>query len=258
MDQVKSNENEELNLLKQQYTDMYIYLEQKNQESLKYYNEIQRLNLVISEVNTELQIAKNLSINLNEQYDNLVKEFQLEQNMVDDLNQQTYELNNTLMNTTSAIAAQVANIKTENIDFDQEETFGTDTEIKTQVQNLLTKETIKKEPVEEEEETNFDEQKRVELLKLEENNRRIIQEMEFELSQLRADKEELLKENEKRLDEFNSKLNDTVQYYENLLKSQNEVELSHQNDKKFISEMEAELNRLKSEKDQISSQEAYE
>ena len=82
--------------------------------------------------------------------------------------------------------------------------------------------------------------------------------MEFELSQLRADKEELLKENEKRLDEFNSKLNDTVQYYENLLKSQNEVELSHQNDKKFISEMEAELNRLKSEKDQISSQEAYE
>ena len=75
--------------------------------------------------------------------------------------------------------------------------------------------------------------------------------MEFELSQLRADKEELLKENEKRLDEFNSKLNDTVQYYENLLKSQNEVELSHQNDKKFISEMEAELNRLKSEKDQM-------
>ena len=133
MHQVKSNENEELNLLKQQYTDMYIYLEQKNQESLKYYNEIQRLNLVISEVNTELQIAKNLSINLNEQYDNLVKEFQLEQNMVDDLNQQTYELNNTLMNTTSAIAAQVGNIKTENIDFVQEDKFGTDTEIKTQV-----------------------------------------------------------------------------------------------------------------------------
>ncbi|CAF0712604.1 unnamed protein product [Brachionus calyciflorus] len=94
----EKNEHEELLLLKNQYNQIYSYLEQKNQESLSYYNEIQRLNLVVSELNTELFNAKKLNENLSEQYDNLLKGFQYEQKMVEDLTEQTSELNTHLLN----------------------------------------------------------------------------------------------------------------------------------------------------------------
>ncbi len=93
-----SNESqlaEELALLKQQYNQIYTFLEQKNQESLSYYNEIQRLNTIVSEVTKELAAAKELNENLREQCDTLLKEVELQQKMVDELNQQTYELNKT-------------------------------------------------------------------------------------------------------------------------------------------------------------------
>lgn len=93
----QNDQDDELSMLKVQYNQMYAYLEQKNHESLSYYNEIQRLNLIISELNRELFNSKALNENLNEQYDNLLKGFQLEQKMVDDLNQQTSELTTTLL-----------------------------------------------------------------------------------------------------------------------------------------------------------------
>lgn len=105
--------SDELSLLKHQYNQIYAYLEQKNQESLSYYNEIQRLNLVISELNRELLNSKSLNENLNEQYEALLKGFQLEQKIVEDLNQQTFELNSTLMNIKENADQQKAEIDQE-------------------------------------------------------------------------------------------------------------------------------------------------
>jgi hypothetical protein len=70
-------------------------MEQKNTESLSYYNEIQRLNTIVSELTKELLDAKQLNENLREQCDTLLKELELQQRMVDELQQQTYELNKT-------------------------------------------------------------------------------------------------------------------------------------------------------------------
>jgi chromosome segregation ATPase len=95
-----------LALVKEKYNQIYSYLEQKNEESLSYYNEIQRLNVVVSNLNQELLNVRTLNENLNEQYENLVKEFQLEQKMVDDLNVHTFELNKTLQSTATALQQQ--------------------------------------------------------------------------------------------------------------------------------------------------------
>jgi chromosome segregation ATPase len=92
---INNSQAEELALLKQQYNQIYSFLEQKNQESLSYYNEIQRLNAVVFELTKELTSAKELNENLKEQCDTLLKEVELQQKMVDELNQQTYELNKT-------------------------------------------------------------------------------------------------------------------------------------------------------------------
>ncbi len=86
----------ELESLREQYNQVYSYLEQKNLESLNYYNEIQRLNVIVSELNKELQNSKTINENLTEQCDTLLRELDLQQKMVEELNQQTSELNKTI------------------------------------------------------------------------------------------------------------------------------------------------------------------
>ncbi len=62
---------------KNQYNQIYGHLEQKNVESLSYYNEIQRLNLVLSDLNRQLQEAQAHNEHLGGQYETLVKDFQV-------------------------------------------------------------------------------------------------------------------------------------------------------------------------------------
>ena len=90
---------DELAALKQQYNQVYGYLEQKNAESLGYYDEIQRLNGCLGDMQRELAAAKTLNESLHEQYENLAKECQLEQKMVEDLRDDLFELNRTLAST---------------------------------------------------------------------------------------------------------------------------------------------------------------
>jgi len=104
---------DELAFFKNQYNQIYGYLEQKNVESLSYYNEIQRLNSVICGLNAELQTAKNQNESLSEQYELLIKDFQLQQTMLDELNQQTSELNLTLSDTKNSVAAHLSSQKLE-------------------------------------------------------------------------------------------------------------------------------------------------
>jgi chromosome segregation ATPase len=215
----RETKNDELDLLKQQYDQVYTYLEQKNQESLNYYNEIQRLNQVVSELTDDLQNAKNINENLNEQYDNLVKEFQLEQKMVDDLNQQTSELNNTLMSTTNAISS---------LKLEPEER-----EIKLE-SNTLTQATNIKREVGEENDVDFNEKFR----QLEENNRRVLEQMEFELSHKNQECLEYCNEI-KRLNQVVSDLN-------------NEVGSNKNHDEK-ITELNIEIDRLKTKNDELNS-----
>jgi chromosome segregation ATPase len=85
---------EEFTALKQQYEQIYVYLEEKNKESLSYYDEIQRLNSVISDLNVELLSLKQL----NEKYEMLMSDFQTNQGIVDDLDELRFELNNTIAN----------------------------------------------------------------------------------------------------------------------------------------------------------------
>jgi chromosome segregation ATPase len=204
-------------------------LEQKNQESLNYYNEIQRLNQLVSELTNELQNAKNINENLNEQYDNLVKEFQLEQKMVDDLNQQTYELNNTLMSTTNAIA----NIKIEQDD---------EREIKVEANTTSTTTTheatsvIKQEPVESE----YDSHEKFQ--NLEENNRRVLEQMELELNE--KNQECLQYSDEiKRLNQVVSDLNSEIQ----AIKNQENFEQFKENNRRIQEQMEYELSQKNQE-----------
>ena len=216
----RETKNDELDLLKQQYDQVYTYLEQKNQESLNYYNEIQRLNQVVSKLTDDLQNAKNINENLNEQYDNLVKEFQLEQKMVDDLNQQTSELNNTLMSTTNAIS---------NLKLEPEER-----EIKLE-SNTLTQEVMNiKREVREENDVDFNEKFR----QLEENNRRVLEQMEFELSHKNQECLEHCNEI-KRLNQVVCDLN-------------NEVGSNKNHDEK-ITDLNIEIDRLKAINDELNS-----
>ena len=234
---------DELNFFKQQYNQIYGYLEQKNVESLNYYNEIQRLNLVLSDLNRELKNANALNDNLNEQYESLAREFQLEQKIVDDLNEQTVELNKTLLNTTNAVQAD------------------SHQSIKQEAEEDLIKEEKQK------------------LLDIEDKNRHIIDQMQFQINQLIADKQQMFdaetiesyksqlnqladelnlnKENEARLNqliadkeavmiELNEKLNQTIGYYEAQLKTQTDsLNLSKQNEEQQIQRLSKELKRLK-------------
>ena len=209
-------------------------MEQKNQESLNYYNEIQRLNQLVSELTNELQNAKNINENLNEQYDNLVKEFQLEQKMVDDLNQQTYELNNTLMSTTTAMA----NIKIEQDD---------QREIKVETNMMTTKHeatnVIKQEPIESE----YDSHEKFQ--NLEENNRRVLEQMELELNQ--KNQECLQYSDEiKRLNQVVSDLKSEIQ----ATKNQENFEQIEENNRRIQEQMEVELNQKNQECHQYSDE----
>ena len=202
-------------------------MEQKNQESLNYYNEIQRLNQLVSELTNELQNAKNINENLNEQYDNLVKEFQLEQKMVDDLNQQTYELNNTLMSTTTAMA----NIKIEQDD---------QREIKVETNMMTTKHeatnVIKQEPIESE----YDSHEKFQ--NLEENNRRVLEQMELELNQ--KNQECLQYSDEiKRLNQVVSDLKSEIQ----ATKNQENFEQIEENNRRIQEQMQFEMSQKNQE-----------
>ena len=90
------NQPDELAFFKTQYNQIYACLEHKNVESLGYYNEIQRLNTVLCSLTYENET-------LNEQYDNLAKECQMQQTTLDDLNQQTSELNAILAQTKNSV-----------------------------------------------------------------------------------------------------------------------------------------------------------
>jgi chromosome segregation ATPase len=201
----KPDQSEELNLMREQYNQVYTYLEQKNQESLSYYNEIQRLNQVVSDLNRELLNTKTVNENLNEQYDHLVKEFQLEQKMVDDINQQTFELNKTLISTSNVVAEAVAlqNQK-------QEAEMGDES-------LLVTKEKIKQEI-----EEDIVKREKEKSAQLEENNRQVIEQMEYQIKALMGEREQIVQASRQCNEEMGRKLNETVNQYESIIRSQNE------------------------------------
>ena len=79
-------------MLREQYSQIYGFLEAKNVESLSYYNEIQRLNGILAELNSELSEAKTANASLSEQCENLSKEMDLQEKLIDELSTQTIEL----------------------------------------------------------------------------------------------------------------------------------------------------------------------
>lgn len=201
----KPDQSEELNLMREQYNQIYTYLEQKNQESLSYYNEIQRLNQVVSDLNRELLNTKTVNENLNEQYDHLVKEFQLEQKMVDDINQQTFELNKTLISTSNVVAEAVA------LQNQKQEAEISDESL------LVTKEKIKQEI-----EEDIVKREKEKLVQLEENNRQVIEQMEYQIKALMGEREQIVQASKQYNEEMSRKLNETVNHYESIIRSQNE------------------------------------
>ncbi len=179
----KDSESEELALVKDKYNQIYSYLEQKNEESLSYYNEIQRLNVVVSNLNQELSNVRLLNENLSEQYENLVKEFQLEQKMVDDLNLHTFELNKTLQSTANALQQK------------KEELDDSQLKIKT-------------------------EHKEVNVNDEDESTNRLNQEPKY--TEVLREKDELICEKQQVIDELNHKLNETISNYEKQINTLNE------------------------------------
>jgi len=180
-----SDQNEELALVKQEYNQIYSYLEQKNEESLRYYNEIQRLNVIVSNLNQELVNVRTLNENLSEQYENLVKEFQLEQKMVDDLNVHTFELNKTLQSTANALQQQKEELE--------------DSQFKVKTENR--------------EEGNEEDKSASRL------------EQEFKYTEVLREKDELIREKQQIIDELNHKLNETIINYEKEINMLNESNL---------------------------------
>jgi len=180
-----SDQNEELALVKQEYNQIYSYLEQKNEESLRYYNEIQRLNVIVSNLNQELVNVRTLNENLSEQYENLVKEFQLEQKMVDDLNVHTFELNKTLQSTANALQQQKEELE--------------DSQFKVKTENR--------------EEGNEEDKSASRL------------EQEFKYTEVLREKDELIREKQQIINELNNKLNETIINYEKEINMLNESNL---------------------------------
>lgn len=183
---------------------------------MNYYNEIQRLNSVLSDQNTELHNLKSSNQNLNEQYENLSREFQLEQKMVEDLNQQIFELNNSILTTTNAFRQQTP---------DRTEILNTSTlsiicKVETETQTELNTE-FEKEKIEIGENkgtklTNDD------LIQLEEKYKSEVEKQEQRIEALQRDKEELIEENRRTSVEMSVRLEQTQLYYEDLFKKENE------------------------------------
>lgn len=200
---------EELTFFKTQYNEIYGYLEQKNVESLNYYNEIQRLNVILSELNRELQLAKTQNETSNEQYENLVKEFQLQQKMVEELNQQTSELNTTLSDTKRSVAAHLQQSDDQQTEDECEKSFESDSKkIDKPVEKL---QEIKTEPKTESDIPEF---------AIEEHNREVINQLQMQIEQLVVEKAAFLKDSEDQIDDLNKKLDQTIDYYEEQLKTQ--------------------------------------
>ena len=77
------------NNLQHDRSQIYFYLTQKNEESLNYYNEIQRLNEIILNLNKDLTTTK-------QQHDKLTNDFNLEIKIVEELNEEIGNLRNAL------------------------------------------------------------------------------------------------------------------------------------------------------------------
>jgi len=200
----------------------------KNQESLSYYNEIQRLNQIVSDLNKELQDAKTENDNLTEQYEYLVKEFNIEQKMVDelnmhivDLNQQTFELNNTLITRETKLDEQNQEQPQQIPDHEN------------LMPQYFDKETIKKEI-----EEDLVKEHQLRLAEIEEKNQQIIEQMQFQIKQLIEEKENLFKEYSDKINQLNYNLNeqhqqiiDQMQYQINQLRQDKEFILNKENNK---------------------------
>lgn len=156
-----------------------------------YYNEIQRLNTIISDQNSQLLNLKSANENLNEQYDNILKDFQLEQKMVEDLNQQTFELNRTLQNTTSTFMQQSS------------EKESNDTEAQNDNDQNTPEESTKAK-------------------ELENKYKQLVEQLEQKIDNLVQEKSFLIEENSRNMEELNTKMNQSQMYYENLIKQENE------------------------------------
>ena len=201
---------EELAFFKAQYNQIYTYLEHKNQESLSYYNEIQRLNLVLSELNVELRNSKNMNDHLTEQYDNLLKEVQVEQKMVDDLNQQTSELNKTLLKT-SAAAFEAGK-------------FEEELNIKREMEEMLDEE-------------------RKQFSEIEEEKRTTIAKLQMDINQLMDEKDEILMQSKIQIEELVLNRDQTIAYYENQMQGFGEAArkqkaFDDQQNQKLVKELE--------------------
>ncbi len=274
-------ETEEVAFLKQQYNQIYSCLEHKNQESLSYYNEIQRLNLVVSDLNKEILNAKNFNENLTEQYENLVKEFQVEQKIVDELNLHIVDLSEQ----TSSLAKDSFQFKKEINDQEQERIENYSNESSPQ---LTDRDNLKKEIKD-----NLLKEDQKKLFDVEGKNRQIFEQMQFQIDQLTQEKDKLernqefiinqcnfklselhskfiedqkamvdqmqiqlsqerenflAKENDK-TKELNNKYNETVAQYENKLKALTE---SYSNETQRNDQIIKELNRLKEHLVEIS------
>ena len=274
-------ETEEVAFLKQQYNQIYSCLEHKNQESLSYYNEIQRLNLVVSDLNKEILNAKNFNENLTEQYENLVKEFQVEQKIVEELNLHIVDLSEQ----TSSLAKDSFQFKKEINDQEQEriENYSNESSPQLTDRDNLKKE-IKDNLLKEDQKKLFDvegknrqifeqmqfqiDQLTQEKDKLERNQEFIINQCNFKLSELHSkfiedqkamvdemqiqlsqERENFLSKENDKTKELNNKYNETVAQYENKLKALTE---SYSNETQRNDQIIKELNRLKEHLVEIS------
>lgn len=197
---------------------------------MSYYNEIQRLNGVLSEQGGELQSLKNMNENLSEQYENLSREFQLEQKMVEDLNQQIYDLNKSLLDTSNAFRQQTpertaaavaaataaaASLSQLSIVDKLEAETQTDVEQK-HVEKEVEKEEVKVVTVVEKIEDT------TKIQELEIQYKSIVEQLEQRIDALQRDKNELADENRRLAAEMSVRLEQAQSYYEDLFKKENE------------------------------------
>jgi hypothetical protein len=117
MQQNETGLRNELEQLQQQYNQIYSYLENKNNESLQYYNEIQRLNAIASQLTLQLDEKNELNAKLNDQYENILKDFQRGQKIVEDLDEETKEWNTNIPSSLKVVdISSLTSVKLENID----------------------------------------------------------------------------------------------------------------------------------------------
>lgn len=189
------------------------------------------MNGVLSDQNAELNSLKSMNDNLSEQYENLSRGFQLEQKMVEDLNQQIFELNKSLLDTSNAFRQQTPERSPEIVSKPVTVSIDTQTEEQEETKNL---------------DAEFIRQLEEKHQRLEGDQKCLVEKLEQRIEALQRDKSELVDENRRMAAEMATRLEQTQSYYENLFKQENEnVRGVLANEEQQKQKMSRELARLK-------------